>query len=85
MVSDPLTDGWYVGTSNTRTYPMLIVCPNCSTSYTIAPGSLGAAGRTAGDARARLDVAAIAFHVKPWGTGEWAAGGAGAHRPLAGI
>ena len=43
MVSDPLTDGWYVGTSNTRTY-MLIVCPNCSTSYTIEPGSLGSAG-----------------------------------------
>ena len=25
---------------------MLIICPSCSTSYTIEPGSLGAAGRT---------------------------------------
>jgi predicted Zn finger-like uncharacterized protein len=53
MVSDPLTDGWYVGTSNTRTYPMLIVCPNCSTSYTIEPGSLGSAGRTVRCARCK--------------------------------
>ncbi|MGC1574232.1 MAG: zinc-ribbon domain-containing protein, partial [Pseudolabrys sp.] len=52
MVSDPLTDGWYVGTSNTRTY-MLIVCPNCSTSYTIEPGSLGSAGRTVRCARCK--------------------------------
>lgn len=53
MVSDPLTDGWYVRTSNTRTYPMLIVCPNCSTSYTIEPGSLGSAGRTVRCARCK--------------------------------
>jgi predicted Zn finger-like uncharacterized protein len=53
MVSDPLTDGWYVGTSNTRTYPMLIVCPNCSTSYTIEPGSLGSAGRAVRCARCK--------------------------------
>ena len=53
MVSDPLTDGWYVRTSNTRTYPMLIVCPNCSTSYTIEPGSLGSAGRSVRCARCK--------------------------------
>ena len=41
MVSDPLTVGWYVDTQNIID-PMLIVCPNCSTSYTIEPTSLGA-------------------------------------------
>jgi predicted Zn finger-like uncharacterized protein len=50
MVSDPLTDGWYVGTQNAID-PMLIVCPNCSTSYAIEPASLGAAGRTVRCAR----------------------------------
>jgi predicted Zn finger-like uncharacterized protein len=32
---------------------MLIVCPNCSTSYTIEPGSLGSAGRTVRCARCK--------------------------------
>src|SRR5262249_9950558 len=45
MVSDPLRDGWYVGHPNTID-PMLIACPNCSTSYMIDPASLGEAGRT---------------------------------------
>ena len=33
--------------------PMLIVCPNCSTSYTIEPASLGSAGRTVRCARCK--------------------------------
>jgi predicted Zn finger-like uncharacterized protein len=52
MVSDPLTDGWYVGHSIT-TDPMLIACPNCSTSYMIDPASLGEAGRTVRCARCK--------------------------------
>src|SRR5689334_24579951 len=32
---------------------MLIVCPNCSTSYAIEPASLGAAGRTVRCARCK--------------------------------
>ncbi len=36
-----------------RTGPMLIVCPNCSTSYTVEPASLGAGGRTVRCARCR--------------------------------
>jgi predicted Zn finger-like uncharacterized protein len=32
---------------------MLIVCPSCSTSYTIEPGSLGSAGRTVRCARCK--------------------------------
>jgi predicted Zn finger-like uncharacterized protein len=52
MVSDPLTDGWYVGHPIT-TDPMLIACPNCSTSYEIDPASLGEAGRTVRCARCK--------------------------------
>ena len=52
MVSDPLTVGWYVDTQNIID-PMLIVCPNCSTSYTIEPTSLGAGGRTVRCARCK--------------------------------
>ena len=52
MVSDPLTVGWYVDTQNAID-PMLIVCPSCSTSYAIEPGSLGSAGRTVRCARCR--------------------------------
>src|SRR6478672_3182051 len=33
--------------------PMLIVCPSCSTSYTIEPASLGSAGRTVRCARCK--------------------------------
>lgn len=51
MVSDPLTDGWYVGHPITID-PMLIACPNCSTSYMIDPASLGA-GRTVRCARCK--------------------------------
>src|SRR5215475_10813506 len=32
---------------------MLIVCPNCSTSYAIEPGSLGSEGRTVRCARCK--------------------------------
>ena len=52
MVSDPLTDGWYVGHPITID-PMLIACPNCSTSYMIDPASLGEAGRTVRCARCK--------------------------------
>ena len=52
MVSDPLTDGCYVWTPKTIPLPMLIVCPSCSTSYAIEPGSLGA-GRTVRCARCK--------------------------------
>jgi predicted Zn finger-like uncharacterized protein len=52
MVSDPLTDGWYVGTQ-IAIDPMLIVCPSCSTSYAIEPGSLGLVGRTVRCARCK--------------------------------
>ena len=52
MVSDPLTDGWYLGT-RTLSASMLIVCPNCSTSYAVEPASLGAAGRTVRCARCK--------------------------------
>jgi predicted Zn finger-like uncharacterized protein len=45
MVSDALTDGWYLCTRK-LVGPMHIVCPNCSTSYAIEKASLGAAGRT---------------------------------------
>ncbi len=53
MVSDPLTEGWYLGTRRTSNDPMLIVCPNCSTSYAIESASLGAAGRTVRCARCK--------------------------------
>ena len=52
MVSDPLTDGWYVGHPITID-AMLIACPNCSTSYMIDPASLGEAGRTVRCARCK--------------------------------
>ena len=52
MVSDALTVGWYVHTQNI-TDPMLIVCPSCSTSYTIEPASLGMGGRTVRCARCK--------------------------------
>ena len=52
MVSDPLTDGWYVDTQNIID-PMLIACPNCSTSYAVKPASLGAEGRTVRCARCK--------------------------------
>jgi predicted Zn finger-like uncharacterized protein len=52
MVSDPLTDGWYVGHPITID-TMLIACPNCSTSYMIDPASLGEAGRTVRCARCK--------------------------------
>jgi predicted Zn finger-like uncharacterized protein len=52
MVSDPLTVGWYVDTQNIID-PMLIVCPSCSTSYTIEPTSLGSGGRTVRCARCK--------------------------------
>jgi predicted Zn finger-like uncharacterized protein len=52
MVSDPLTDGWYVGKPNAID-AMLIACPNCSTSYMIDPASLGEAGRTVRCARCK--------------------------------
>ena len=48
MVSDPLTDACYRpgrpwgGLDS----PMLIVCPNCATSYQVEPSSLGATGRS---------------------------------------
>lgn len=53
MVSDPLTDGCYLGHPNTIDV-MLIACPNCSTSYMIDPASLGDAGRTVRCARCRM-------------------------------
>ena len=52
MVSDPLTDGWYVDTQNSID-PMLITCPNCSTSYAVEPASLGVDGRTVRCARCK--------------------------------
>ena len=52
MVSDPLTDGWYVGHPITID-AMLIACPNCATSYMIDPASLGEAGRTVRCARCK--------------------------------
>ena len=53
MVSDPLTDGWYVRDTQLPVDAMLIACPNCATSYDIDPASLGAAGRTVRCARCK--------------------------------
>ena len=53
MVSDPLTDGWYVQAPKYPDQAMLIACPNCATSYNIEPASLGAAGRTVRCARCK--------------------------------
>ena len=44
---------------------MLIICPNCSTSYTIEPGSLGTAGRTVRCARCKTTWFADATSVVP--------------------
>jgi predicted Zn finger-like uncharacterized protein len=52
MVSDPLTDGWYV-CRPIVVDTMLIACPNCATSYMIDPASLGGAGRTVRCARCK--------------------------------
>ena len=52
MVSDPLTDGWYLGT-RTLSASMLIVCPSCSPSDAVEPASLGAAGRRVRRARCK--------------------------------
>jgi predicted Zn finger-like uncharacterized protein len=65
MVSDPLTDGWYV---QAPTYPddaMLIACPNCATSYNIEPASLGAAGRTVRCARCKTTWFASGLEAAP--------------------
>ncbi len=53
MVSDPLTDGWYVQAPKYPDDAMLIACPNCATSYNIEPASLGTAGRTVRCARCK--------------------------------
>lgn len=44
---------------------MLIVCPNCSTSYAIEPGSLGSAGRTVRCARCKTSWFADASNTAP--------------------
>ena len=64
MVSDPLTDGWYGGTRSIID-PMLIVCPNCSTSYAIEAASLGSAGRTVRCARCKTTWFADATKSEP--------------------
>ena len=47
MVSDPLTDHCYGAPgSGSVESPMLIVCPNCATSYQVEAAALGAAGRS---------------------------------------
>ncbi len=53
MVSDPLTDGCYRSRAQTSRFAMLIVCPHCSTSYSVDQGSLGPAGRTVRCARCK--------------------------------
>jgi predicted Zn finger-like uncharacterized protein len=64
MVSDPLTDGWYLCTRK-LVGPMHIVCPNCSTSYAIEEASLGAAGRTVRCARCKTTWFASAHQPVP--------------------
>jgi len=64
MVSDPLTDGWYVDTQNSID-PMLITCPNCSTSYAVESASLGADGRTVRCARCKSTWFASASNNAP--------------------
>jgi len=53
MVSGPLTDGWYGGTAQNAADAMLIVCPNCATSYMVDPAALGSGGRTVRCARCK--------------------------------
>jgi len=64
MVSDALTDGWYLCTRK-LVGPMHIVCPNCSTSYAIEKASLGAAGRTVRCARCKNNWFARAHQPVP--------------------
>ena len=80
MVSDPLTDGWYVGHPIT-TDPMLIACPNCSTSYEIDPASLGEAGRTVRCARCKTTWFASKPEMASAGTDEDPASAIGVIRP----
>lgn len=51
MVSSPLTDGWYDSRAQNGAVAMLIVCPNCQTSYMVDPAALGSGGRTVRCAR----------------------------------
>ncbi len=53
MVSGPLTDGCYGERAKSPYVPMLIVCPNCSTSYMVEPSALGSGGRTVRCARCK--------------------------------
>ena len=53
MVSGPLTDGWYVSRAQNGADTMLIVCPNCGTSYMVDPAALGSSGRTVRCARCK--------------------------------
>jgi predicted Zn finger-like uncharacterized protein len=53
MVSGPLTDGCYGGRARNAYQAMLIVCPNCSTSYMVDPSALGSGGRTVRCARCK--------------------------------
>lgn len=53
MVSGPLTDGWYVSGVETSQIVMLIVCPNCATSYMIDQAAVGPAGRAVRCARCK--------------------------------
>ncbi len=53
MVSGPLTDGCYGARAKNPYVPMLIVCPNCSTSYMVDPSALGSGGRTVRCARCK--------------------------------
>jgi predicted Zn finger-like uncharacterized protein len=80
MVSDPLTDGWYVGHPITID-PMLIACPNCSTSYEIDPASLGEAGRTVRCARCKTTWFASKPEMASTGTDEDPASAIGVIRP----
>ena len=64
MVSDPLTDGWYLCTRK-LVGPMHIVCPNCSTSSAIEEASLGAGGRTVRCARCKTTWFASAHQPVP--------------------
>lgn len=65
MVSDPLTDGWYVQTTTYADEAMLIACPNCATSYNIEPASLGTAGRTVRCARCKTTWFASGLEAAP--------------------
>src|SRR5262245_40695108 len=80
MVSDPLTDGWYVGTPQ-RFDTMLIVCPNCSTSYAIDQASLGPGGRSVRCARCKTTWFADGSEPVP----EMAVAGAEAEEAFTGV